>query len=165
VVKDDYAHEFDDFYRRSSGRAMGQAYAMTGNKASAEDLVQEAFGRAWRRWVGVRRLENREAWVRRVMLNQAISDWRKASRPVVAEPSTEPRDEPDLDAIWLAGALRALPRNQCRAIVLHDAVGLTVPEVARELHVPTGTVKSWIFRGHSSLALLLADSKVDVRDG
>jgi RNA polymerase sigma-70 factor (ECF subfamily) len=165
VAGEDDAHEFDVLYRRLSPRLMGQAYAMTGSRSSAEDLIQEAFGRAWLRWGRVRRLEYPEAWIRRVMLNQAISDWRKASRPSPTDPSPQGGDEPDVDAIWLADALRALPRNHCRAVVLHDAAGLTVPEIASALHVPAGTVKSWIFRGRATLAVLLTDSKEDVRHG
>jgi RNA polymerase sigma-70 factor (ECF subfamily) len=165
VASETEEQEFDDLYRRLSPRLMGQAYAMTGNRASAEDLVQEAFGRAWVRWARVRRLQNPEAWIRRVMQNQAISDWRRWSRPRFIDATGQRGNGPDVDAIWLADALRSLPRNQCRAVVLHDAAGLTVPEVAIELRVPEGTVKSWISRGRGALAVLLVDSKEDVRHG
>ena len=163
VVREDDEHEFDALYRRLSPRMMGQAYAMTGSTAAAEDLVQEAFGRAWVRWSRVRRLENPEAWMRRVMVNQAISDWRKRSRPEVLDPRLRPGEVTEVDAIWLSDALRTLPRNQCRAVVLHDAAGLTVPEISRQLRVPSGTVKSWISRGRTRLAILLDDSREDVR--
>jgi RNA polymerase sigma-70 factor (ECF subfamily) len=156
--------EFDALYRRLSPRLMGQAYSMTGSRTAAEDLIEAAIGRAWVRWGEVRRLQNPEAWIRRVMLNQAISDWRKRSRPNLADRTAQVGDESDVDAIWLADALRALPRNHCRAIVLHDAAGLTVPEIARELHVPAGTVKSWLSRGRATLAVLLTDSKEDARN-
>ena len=165
MVREEDAHEFDVLYRRLSPRVMGQAYAMTGSRAAAEDLIQEAFGRAWVRWSRVRGLQNPEAWIRRVMLNQAISDWRKASRPNLFDPGAQAGGEPDVDAIWLAQALRSLPRNQCRAVVLHDAAGMTVPEIARELRVPAGTVKSWVSRGRAALALRLTDSKEDARHG
>ena len=136
MVSQDDAYEFDELYRRVFPRVMGQAYAMTGSRASAEDLVQEAFGRAWCKWGRVSRLDNPEAWIRRVVMNQAISDWRKASRAFPRGQQMRAVDEPDVDALWLAAALRSLPRNQCRAVVLHDAVGLTVPEIAGELRVP-----------------------------
>ena len=112
--------EFDALYRRVSPRLMGQAYAMTGSRTAAEDLVQEMFGRGWVRWARVRRLDNPEAWIRRAMLNQAISDWRKHSRARLGAASAPVGDELDVDAIWLADALRRLPRNHCRAVVLHD---------------------------------------------
>lgn len=163
MVREDDEHEFDALYRRLSPRMVGQAYAMTGSTAAAEDLVQEAFGRAWVRWGRVRRLENPEAWIRRVMVNQAISDWRKRSRPEVLDPRLRPGEVTEVDAIWLSDALRTLPRNQCRAVVLHDAAGLTVPEISRQLRVPSGTVKSWISRGRTRLAILLDDSREDAR--
>ncbi len=163
MVREDDEHEFDALYRRLSPRMVGQAYAMTGSTAAAEDLVQEAFGRAWVRWSRVRRLENPEAWIRRVMVNQAISDWRKRSRPEVLDPRLRPGEVTEVDAIWLSDALRTLPRNQCRAVVLHDAAGLTVPEISRQLRVPSGTVKSWISRGRTRLAILLDDSREDAR--
>ena len=162
MSREEDENEFDAFYRRSSPRIMGQAYAIAGSRAPAEDLVQEAFGRAWLGWSRVRRLENPEAWVRRVMLNLAISNWRKSLRPDLLDPALRAAEPPDVDALWLAGALRRLPRNQCRAVVLHDAAGLTVPEIARELHAPAGTVKSWISRGRTALSVLLADSREDV---
>ncbi|MFB7075787.1 sigma factor, partial [Streptomyces sp. NPDC056290] len=41
--------EFDAFYAESVGRLIGQLYAMTGDLAEAQDVVQEAFARAWER--------------------------------------------------------------------------------------------------------------------
>jgi RNA polymerase sigma-70 factor (ECF subfamily) len=55
----------------------------------------------------------------------------------------------------LAAALRSLPESQMLAIVLHDGVGMTVPEVAKTLKVPDGTVKSWLSRGRATVALSL----------
>ena len=49
-------------------------------------------------------------------------------------------------------ALRRLPSDQQRALVLHDVIGLSVAEVARELRVPEGTVRSWLSRGRAALA-------------
>lgn len=154
--------DFDALYRRSAPRLMAQAFALTGDRAAAEDLVQDAFGRAWVRWSRVQRLENPEAWIRRVMLNQAISDWRRRSKRPPADPRPL-RGEPDLEALWLAAALRKLPPNQRRAVVLHDAAGLSVPEIAHELHAPAGTVKSWISRGRANLSALLTDSNKEPR--
>ena len=58
----------------------------------------------------------------------------------------------------LAAALRSLPRRQAQAIVLHDAAGLSALEVAGELNVPEGTVRSWLSRGRAVLAARLTDS-------
>src|SRR4051812_50136859 len=59
------AAEFDAFYLGSSRRVLGQVYAMTGNRAEAEDAVAEAYLKAWDRWTTVRDCDSPEAWVRR----------------------------------------------------------------------------------------------------
>ena len=72
------AKEFDSFYAASAPRVLGQVYAMTGNRAEAEDAVAEAYLRAWDRWSTVRDCASPEAWVRRVASRTAVSSWRKA---------------------------------------------------------------------------------------
>jgi RNA polymerase sigma-70 factor (ECF subfamily) len=55
---------FDDFYAGSVGRVISQLYAMTGDRAEAEDVVQEAFTRAWQRWDKISGYADPEGWVR-----------------------------------------------------------------------------------------------------
>jgi RNA polymerase sigma-70 factor (ECF subfamily) len=73
--------------------------------------------------------------------------------------------EPDVEALELARALDTLPPPQRTAIVLHDAGDLSVADVARELDVPEGTVRSWLSRGRKALAaeLYLSDSDDEVQ--
>ena len=52
---------FDDLYQGSRRRLLGFVYALTGDLAEAQDVVQEAFVRAWQRWSTVRRHPNPEA--------------------------------------------------------------------------------------------------------
>jgi len=63
------AESFEDFYARDFKPVVALAYALSGNRASAEDLAQEAFLAAHRRWDKVGRLVRRDAWVRRVVAN------------------------------------------------------------------------------------------------
>ena len=58
----------------------------------------------------------------------------------------------------LAAALRALPENQMMAIVLHDGAGMSVHEVALDMQVPEGTVKSWLSRGRADAAARLGQA-------
>jgi DNA-directed RNA polymerase specialized sigma24 family protein len=53
---------FDDFYAGSVGRVISQLYAMTGDRAEAEDVVQEAYTRAWERWAKIARYADPESW-------------------------------------------------------------------------------------------------------
>jgi RNA polymerase sigma-70 factor (ECF subfamily) len=59
------------------------------------------------------------------------------------------------DTLDLADALRRLPMGQRQAIVLHHLVGLTVNEVASQLRIPSGTVKTRLARGRAALARYL----------
>jgi RNA polymerase sigma-70 factor (ECF subfamily) len=149
--------EFDLFFRWQSSRLMGQAYVLAGEAAGAQDLVQESFLRAWEHWDELRIMDHPEAWLRRVMYNLAISQWRRSRRLVPIGNLELAGADQHPDALGLASALRSLPRRQAQAIVLHDAAGLSAVEVANELGVPEGTVRSWLSRGRAVLAARLAD--------
>jgi RNA polymerase sigma-70 factor (ECF subfamily) len=154
---------FDAFYTGSSRRVLHQMYAMTGNLADAQELVQEAYARAWQRWSAVSTYDDPEAWVRTVAWRLAASRWRKTKNGVTAllrhgpAPDTP---EPSLDNVALVTALRQIPEAQRRAVVLHHLVGLSVAEVAHEMHVPEGTVKARLSRGRAALAQLLTDTSL-----
>jgi RNA polymerase sigma-70 factor (ECF subfamily) len=85
---------------------------------------------------------------------RAVALLRLGPPPVVPELS------PDL--LDLNDALRALPLGQRQVIVLHHLVGLRVDEVARELRLSTGTVKSRLARGRRALAGFLAADPQEV---
>jgi RNA polymerase sigma-70 factor (ECF subfamily) len=160
------AGEFDAFYAGSSRRVLGQVYAMTGNRAEAEDAVAEAYLKAWDRWESVRDCDSPEAWVRRVASRHAVSSWRKTVNRLRAHH----RDAGDAelaadlspDHVALVHALRQIPADQRRAIVLHHLVGLSVGEIAHEVGSPTGTVKTWLARGRRAMAEHLAESTGEI---
>ncbi len=151
--------EFDQFFRHQRSRLMGQAYVLAGDAAGAQDLVQESFLRAWQRWDEFRGMDDPEAWLRRVMYNLAVSQWRRRRRLVPLRELEETGSDEHPEALALSVALRSLPRLQAQAIVLHDAAGLSAAEVGRELNVPEGTVRSWLSRGRAVLATRMADSE------
>jgi RNA polymerase sigma factor (sigma-70 family) len=68
------------------------------------------------------------------------------------------------DHIDVVNALRRLPVDQQRALVLHDVVGLSVVEVAADLEAPQGTVRSWLSRGRTALAKDLGILSQPVKD-
>jgi RNA polymerase sigma-70 factor, ECF subfamily len=147
--------EFTDFYSASFRRLVGQLYAMTGDHAEAQDAVQEAFVRAWahRSKLDATR-GSPEAWIRATAWNIAVSRWRRARtgrRLLSSEPSPV-ADEPGPDRVALIDALRRLPAEQRRALVLYHLCDLTVAQVAAETGVPTGTVKARLARGRAALA-------------
>ncbi|MDI5937308.1 sigma factor, partial [Micromonospora sp. DH15] len=122
------AAEFDAFYSASAHRVLGQLYAMVGNRAEAEDAVAEAYARAWDRWAAVRGCDSPEAWVRRVAYRVAVSAWRKTVNRMRAHRRevTEQRvDAASVDHVAIVAALRHIPAEQRRAVVLHHLVGLS----------------------------------------
>jgi RNA polymerase sigma-70 factor, ECF subfamily len=159
---------FAAFYSASYRRLLGQLFAVTGDLAEAENLLQEAYARAFARWTQVRAYDFPEAWVRRVALNLAAMAARRLRRRAVAllrlgPPPPVPELSPEL--LDLHEALRALPLGQRQVIVLHHLAGLPVEEVARELRVPTGTVKSRLTRGRRALAHVLDTDRPEVSQG
>lgn len=156
---------YEDFFRATGPRLVALGYVFTGDRGQAQDLAQETLLRAWQRWEKVSAYEDPAAWCRRVLSNLATSEWRKSSRRRAVLPSTLIAPEPDVEALELARALDTLPPPQRTAIVLHDAGDLSVADVARELDVPEGTVRSWLSRGRKALAaeLYLSDSDDEVQ--
>src|ERR1700690_1795204 len=71
---------FTDLYAASFARLVGQVTVVTADREAAEDAVQEAFGRLWKRWESLRFYDQPEAWVRHVAINVAISGWRRLRR-------------------------------------------------------------------------------------
>jgi len=139
---------FDAFFADAWGRLVSQAYLLTGNRETAQDLTQKAFLRAWKRWRKVTAYDSPEAWTRKVLHNLCIESWRRkglearhsgVDRAEVVEERGHDHE--------LVEAMKSLPAPQARALLLHDGLGLTVADTARELEVPEGTVKSWLSRG------------------
>lgn len=154
--------EFDAFYAASSRRVLGQVYAMIGNRAEAEDAVAEAYVKAWHRWSSVREADNPEAWVRRVAYRTAVSAWRKAVNRLRAHHRDAPDDHVDAvspDHVAIVNALRRIPADQRRVVVLHHLTGLSVAEIAAETGVSANTVKTWLARGRRAMAGHLAEEE------
>lgn len=153
--------EFDDFYASTYRRVVGQVYAMVGDFGDAEDAVQEAYGRAWPRWTKLREYVDPEAWVRTVAYRVAVSGWRKAANRWTAHlRHGAPGNVPELgpEHVALVAALRTIPPEQRRVVVLHHLVGLPVEEIAQETGAAVGTVKSRLARGRQALATRLHES-------
>jgi RNA polymerase sigma-70 factor (ECF subfamily) len=150
---------FEEFYDAVFGRLVGQLYLVTGDLHDAEDVVQEALTRAAARWSRLREYEVPEAWVRRVAVNLATDRFRHTRRRLALAMRLRPvpeADPPTLDGLAVSHALRALPRDQRAAVVLHHLLDLPVDRVAAELDVPVGTVKSRLARARRTLAASLA---------
>jgi len=155
---------FDEFYRATAARAVRFGYAVTGDQGEAQDLVQEAYTRAWRHWSTVSVHPDPESWVRLVVSRLAKDRWRRMTKlRAILNRGGGPPDvpAPSDNTVLLTRALRQLPQSQRQALALHYLYDMPVDDIAVECRVPAGTVKSWLSRGRARLAALLADETTD----
>lgn len=150
------ATSFEELYAAHFTNLAVQLYAYFGDRQEAQDVVQEAFCRALRRWRTVSTYDDPVAWVRRVAWNLAISRWRRARTALAALPqlrrqSGDPVEGPGPDHVVLITALAALPARQRRAVVLHYLADMPVTDIADREGVAAGTVKSWLHRARTAL--------------
>ncbi len=154
------ACDLNELYSASYGRLVMQVFAMCGDMAQAEDAVQDAFVTAIRKRHHLNWMTNPEAWVRTVALNQVRGSWRHAAvvrRYGAKVPGPQPAVDVGPDHVALVNALAQLDGDQRVVVVLHHLADLGVDDIAAELGVPVGTVKSRLSRGRSRLADLLDD--------
>jgi RNA polymerase sigma-70 factor (ECF subfamily) len=138
--------DFDDFYTRHYRPIVGLAFALTGSASSAEDLAQEAFATAFRRWEEISRFDDPATWVRRVVSNQCVSWFRR--RLVEARALARLRGQrawtaelaPGDERIWQA--VRALPRRQAQVVALYYVADRSLDDVAAVLGCSVETVRT-----------------------
>lgn len=138
------------------------AYLLTGNRTSAEELVQAAFVKAAVQWRRVSSAGDPEAYVRRIMVNEHISWWRRFGRREIAHPDPSAPGLPDLSErtdrrILLAAALAQLPKRQRAVVVLRYYCDMSEAATAEALNCSVGTVKSQAHAALAKLRILLPD--------
>ncbi|MGI5240918.1 sigma factor-like helix-turn-helix DNA-binding protein [Dactylosporangium sp. CA-139066] len=146
--------EFTEFYRDERDRCLRAVLAVVGERPLAEDLVAEAFTRAWTGWSKVRRHPAPRAWVVRTALNARISWWRRRRREVALTegddvPVAGPGD-PGVDPRLLS-LLRGLPPRQREVIVFRVLLDLDTETTARALGMAKGTVTAHLSRAVATL--------------
>jgi RNA polymerase sigma-70 factor (ECF subfamily) len=147
--------EFDTFYRGTAQRLLRYAYGLTADAAEAQDLVQEAYARAWSRWRRLRGYDDPEAWLRLVVTRLARDWWRRAKvRREVAAAQGPPASAPPPgdNVVMIVDALRTLAPAYRRALALHYLLDRSIAQIAAETSASEGTVKSWLARGRTALA-------------
>jgi RNA polymerase sigma-70 factor, ECF subfamily len=145
------------------GRAVHTvAYSIVRDAATAADVVQATFVKAWRAAGTFNPERDLGPWLYTIARRQAIDTLRRERRTEPAEPEAVDVVElpPSLESTWEAWEVRLavdrLPEDEQEVVRLAWFVGLSHPEIADQLAVPVGTVKSRSHRAHRRLASLLA---------
>ena len=143
---------FDDLFR-ATYPALVRALSVASDGGAAADAVQDAFVQANAHWRRVSQLDNPGAWVRRAALNRLANHRRGVRRRDAAvarieAPATVDLDPVDLD---LAAALRDLPDRQRLVLCLHYLADLSVLDIAADLGIAEGTVKSNLHDARNAL--------------
>lgn len=155
---------------REYPRLVGTLVLLTGDREVARDAAQEALVRLCREWPKVRRMAVPGAWLTRVAVNVARSQYRRrgAERRAYGRVGLAPdeRREPDVaDRLTVRGALAALPERQREVIVLRYYLDLDQAGIADALGIGVGTVKSSLSRGLARLRTELDLDPEEVCDG
>src|SRR3954470_2007067 len=136
------------------------AYLLTGNRHDAEDLVQTAFAKLYLSWDKVRDRGSMDGYVRRILVNEHNSLWRRAWKKrehVAADETLHALDRPHHDspddgtgaALW--DVVQTLPRKARAVVVLRYYEELSEAETAAVLGISVGTVKSQASRALAAL--------------
>jgi RNA polymerase sigma-70 factor (sigma-E family) len=148
--------EFSAYLAARQASLLRTAYLLTGDRHQAEDLVQTAFAKLYLAWDRVLERESVDGYVRRILVNENASLWRRAWRrrefatdrvPDVASHDTY--DDGRGAALW--DLVQTLPRKARAVLVLRYYEELSEAETADVLGISTGTVKSQTSRALATL--------------
>jgi RNA polymerase sigma-70 factor (sigma-E family) len=148
--------EFQEFYEASRDGCLRAVLASVGDRQLAEDLVAEAFTRAWVSWHSVSRHPSPPAWIVRTALNTRISWWRRRRREVSVGSGREVADVQAADGPTdvdpgLIAAVRELPQRQREVIVYRVFLDLDTRTTAEVLGIAPGTVSAHLSRAVATL--------------
>nr|WP_218908204.1 SigE family RNA polymerase sigma factor [Micromonospora jinlongensis] len=148
--------QFREFVAARSAALLRTAYLLTGDWATAEDLLQTALTKTYLAWKRLGGIEAVEPYARRVMVNTSTSWWRRrwhGERPTEVLPERAGVDEIeqqlDRDLLWRH--LRELPNRQRAVLVLRYYEDMSEAQTAAMLDISPGTVKSQASRALATL--------------
>lgn len=175
--------QFEALFERSRRRVYRFAYHLTGNATDAEDVVQDAYVRAWQHFDRYDTSRSFEGWLFRIITNRVIDLRRRQKRVPMysldtafymgeegqalsckfAAPHSDPEEiliEPIFEES-LQNALAALPANYRTAILLCDVEQYSYQDIAATMQCAIGTVRSRI---HRARTLIRGQMKTDPED-
>ena len=149
--------DFTAYLEARQGRLLRTAYLLTGDQHQAEDLLQTSLAKLYLAWDKVRDRDSVDAYVRRIMVNENNSLWRRGWRRRETTTDQVPETTPFHDTydegvgaeVWRV--VQTLPRRARAVVVLRYYEQLTEAETAEVLGISVGTVKSQSSRALAAL--------------
>jgi RNA polymerase sigma-70 factor (ECF subfamily) len=145
------------------------ARALLGDRAAADDLVQDTLERAWARITQWRAGSDLRAWLFSIMHNLRVDQLRRPQLPTLPiedddlAGQTRPTQSDELEVRDLASALGHLPDEQREVLLLVALEEMSYAEIAAVLGIPVGTVMSRLSRGRERLRLIIDASSPAAR--
>lgn len=157
---------FDELMRAHEDRVFGICLRMLRDREAALDVTQETFLTVFRKADRYKAQAAFSTWLYRVTMNACYDYLRRTKRrqadalPEGLDPA-DPRSGDELESVEvrpdIEAALQKIPEEFRSAVVLVDLQGLAIDQTAEILGVPSGTVKSRVYRGRRHLAQLLGN--------
>ncbi|MFF2410227.1 helix-turn-helix domain-containing protein [Streptomyces sp. NPDC058092] len=138
--------DFDALYKHCAAALFRQTFLLTGRRSLSQESVARAFALAWDRWPEVVADRDPVGWVRAAAYEYAMSPWHRLRRTHREPPPAEPGARALLDA------LLDLPPSYRRTLLLHDGVGLGLPETAAETEASTPATASRLMNARAAVA-------------
>ncbi|HEX5988107.1 MAG TPA: SigE family RNA polymerase sigma factor [Nocardioides sp.] len=162
--------EFEAYMAARQPSLLRTAYLISGDRHTAEDLVQTALAKLYLSWDRVHDRHMLDGYVRRIIVNEHNSLWRRAWKKRELSTDTLPddrtvtheHDEGQRDALW--EFVQTLPRRQRAVIVLRYYEDLSEAEIAETLGVSVGTVKSQASRALAAMRSRVHENPVLAQD-
>ncbi|MET7642840.1 helix-turn-helix domain-containing protein [Streptomyces sp. NPDC005426] len=142
------AEAFDALYQHAAASLYRQTYLLTGRRALAREAVGKAFEQTWQRWPEVAVDRDPVGWVRAAAHEYAMSPWHRLRRE--HRHPDPPPEAPGPRA--LLDVLLALPPSYRRTLLLHDGVGLGLPETAAETEASTPAAAGRLMNARAAVA-------------
>ena len=163
--------EFAEYMAARQPSLLRTAYLLTGDRHAAEDLVQSSLAKLYLSWDKVQRRELVDGYVRRIMVNENNSLWRRAWKRKEVTTDEVPdyvgvsdiHDDGRKSALW--EFVQTLPKKQRAVIVLRYYEDLSEAEIAETLGISVGTVKSQASRALASMRERVHTQPMLARDG
>jgi RNA polymerase sigma-70 factor (sigma-E family) len=160
--------EYREFIGSRAASLHRTAYLLCGDWHLADDLVQETFVQTFRHWRRVRRADNQNAYVTRILINEYNRHWQRyRGLPVPADTDAVEVAVPDVsdEVVNRADLLRALltlPARQRATVVLRYLEGMSERETAAVMRCSEGTVKSQTSRALNALGSCLKSKELPI---